>query len=106
LNRATVASLLSARTNDPSGSISAAIPINRIPPARVPGRTQLYRHFDADDRLLYVGISISAVIRLYEHRSSSWFYKIAKITIETFDTRQRAVEAERRAIVEERPSYN
>ena len=36
-------------------------------------QTCLYRHYDKDDKLLYVGISISAYTRLSQHKiNSKW----------------------------------
>lgn len=68
---------------------------------------QLYRHYDADDNLLYVGISLSALMRLMQHRDSSdWFLSISKVTIENFPTREKALEAETNAIVNEKPKHN
>lgn len=70
-------------------------------------KTALYRHFDENGDLLYVGISISAVQRLSQHRSSSpWFEQIAKVDIEWHPTREAALRAEREAIISERPRYN
>ncbi len=70
-------------------------------------RTALYRHWDIDGNLLYVGISLSAVHRLSQHkRASHWHDDIANMTIEWFDTRRAALEAERDAIRMERPRYN
>lgn len=70
-------------------------------------RTELYRHFDAADRLLYVGISLSTVARLSQHMlGSPWAGEIARITVERFATREEAALAELRAIVEERPLHN
>lgn len=67
----------------------------------------LYRHFDADDRLLYVGVSLSTVHRLGQHKDHShWFEKITKITIERFDSREESLDAETAAIQFERPLYN
>lgn len=69
--------------------------------------TQLYRHFDKDDVLLYVGISLSALVRLNQHRiTSDWFDQITTIRVETFSSRQEALKAERLAIQTERPFYN
>jgi hypothetical protein len=43
-------------------------------------KTSLYRHFDADGVLLYVGVSLWAVSRLTQHRHGSrWFHKIANV---------------------------
>lgn len=69
--------------------------------------TSLYRHFDEQGKLLYVGISLSAVYRLKQHGSRSrWVSKICKVAIERFPTRDEAKEAEIRAIQSERPIYN
>jgi hypothetical protein len=68
--------------------------------------TALYRHFDSDGRLLYVGISLSAIIRLAEHRASPWFDDIARVEIERHPTRKAALAAERKAIRDERPLHN
>ncbi len=70
-------------------------------------KTHLYRHFDAQGRLLYVGISLSAVKRLSQHgKESRWANQIANVTIETLPSREDALEAERQAIIAERPLYN
>ena len=70
-------------------------------------QTCLYRHFDAAGRLLYVGISLSAVARLSQHMDgSSWADEIKSMTIERFPTRQEAHEAERQAIRDENPAHN
>ena len=71
------------------------------------GRTQLYRHFDADGRLLYVGISLSVVSRLAQHRESAkWFSRISKVTVESYETREDALDAENNAIARENPIFN
>jgi hypothetical protein len=71
------------------------------------GPTQLYRHFDDEGRLLYVGISLSAITRLAQHRSAShWSRAIVRVEIEHFDTRREALMAEAKAIIEERPLHN
>lgn len=68
---------------------------------------QLYRHFDAAGDLLYVGISLSAIGRLAQHRASAdWFDQIAKVEIEQFETRDLALAAEAAAIDTERPRHN
>jgi len=72
-----------------------------------PTPTKLYRHFDAEGALLYVGVSLNAVVRLAQHKKQShWFDSIAKITIESFATRDEALEAETKAIQEEKPKHN
>ena len=67
----------------------------------------LYRHFDANGVLLYVGISINAVNRLSQHKDvSSWFNDISSVTIEKFNTREEVLEAEKIAIRKENPIHN
>jgi hypothetical protein len=71
------------------------------------GGTELYRYFDADWNLLYVGISFSSLVRLAQHRSTDvWFQRVTRIEIERFDRREEAEEAERKAIRRERPEFN
>lgn len=70
-------------------------------------RTALYRHYDANNELLYVGISLSAVNRLQGHkRSAEWYDDIAFMSVEYFSTRAEAEAAETKAIREERPRHN
>ena len=68
--------------------------------------TNLYRHFAADGTLLYVGISLSAVARLAQHRDSKWFDDIALVKISRFESREKALVAEEIAIKTERPVHN
>lgn len=69
--------------------------------------TNLYRHFDKDDVLLYVGISLSAVNRTAQHvHQSDWAKFIARIEIETYPSRDAALAAEREAILAEHPVFN
>jgi len=68
---------------------------------------QLYRHFDKNDKLLYIGISLSTVQRLGQHKHhSGWFKRIARVEIENYSTREEAVQAEREAIQKENPECN
>ena len=67
----------------------------------------LYRHFDHNGVLLYVGISLSTVQRLGQHRDHShWFDAIVRVEIESFETRAAALDAEREAIRAEHPLCN
>lgn len=68
--------------------------------------TQLYRHFDSDGQLLYVGISINALNRYKEHASTEWFPEVAKITVERYPNRKDAISAEVAAIKAEKPRFN
>jgi hypothetical protein len=65
--------------------------------------TQLYRHYDREGALLYVGISLSAVGRL---AVSDWFKDIVRIEIESFPNRRAAIIAESKAIATEHPKHN
>lgn len=70
-------------------------------------KTELYRHFDAAGRLLYVGISVNSPSRLCAHRrEAGWADQIVTITIERFPTRREALDAEIRAIQTEKPLHN
>lgn len=70
-------------------------------------KTDLYRHFDENGTLLYVGVSLSAMHRLGQHKEHShWYERIKNVTIEKFETRESALHAETMAIVHEKPEYN
>ena len=67
----------------------------------------LYRLFDADEKLLYVGISCMPSHRLNTHRRQRlWWDQVNRIDFVVFPDRQQAVEAERRAIAGEHPQHN
>jgi excisionase family DNA binding protein len=69
--------------------------------------THLYRHFDSDGALLYVGVSLNAVARLAGHETfSHWFDRIARVEIEHFPNREAALSAEKEAITTESPKCN
>jgi hypothetical protein len=69
--------------------------------------TQLYRHFDDSNKLMYVGISLNTFSRLSQHKDHShWFRNINRVTIEHFKTREEAMAAERTAIRAENPMFN
>ncbi len=70
-------------------------------------RTELYRHFNADGRLLYVGISVSSILRYMCHRLTSvWLNDVRSMTIEPFPDKGSAKIAELNAIRNEFPVYN
>lgn len=69
--------------------------------------TELYRHYNAKGRLLYVGISLATAARTAQHKASaSWWDEVAKITIQRFPDRDAALKAEQAAIKGEHPLYN
>jgi hypothetical protein len=72
--------------------------------------TALYRYFDADDALLYIGISNDPAFRgkahLYESRRDDWPQRAVRRVDEWHDSRPLALKAEEVAIKAERPLYN
>lgn len=70
--------------------------------------TALYRIYGEEpDDLLYVGISLSAIARLSQHKAEKpWAHLIRRVTVEHYETRQEAADAERKAIREEWPRFN
>lgn len=67
----------------------------------------LYRHFDANGSLLYIGVSLSTMHRLSEHQDHShWFKQISRVEIEHYGSRALALQAERVAIKAEKPKHN
>jgi len=70
-------------------------------------KQHLYRHFDEWGNLLYVGVSLSTIQRLSQHKHQShWFNSIHTITIQQFSSREEVLEAERIAIQKEEPQHN
>lgn len=70
-------------------------------------RTAVYRHYDADGRLLYIGCSCDPFSRFAVHRSvSSWAHDVANMSVEWFPDRETALCAEKAAILTEKPPHN
>lgn len=70
-------------------------------------RTALYRLFDADGRLLYVGITFDLRNRWADHsQGKSWWEAVVRREVEWHETRYSAEAAEGAAILAERPAYN
>lgn len=70
-------------------------------------RTSLYRYFDADGVLLYIGISMHPFGRWKQHKASEKETdRVATIKIEWFSNRTLAEVAERDAIRAEGPAWN
>lgn len=69
--------------------------------------TSVYRLFDAEGNLLYVGITNRGHHRLNQHAADKdWWQDVASATIEHHLNRQAAMAAETKAIREENPRYN
>lgn len=66
----------------------------------------VYRFFDNDGDLLYVGCTISPS-RIEHHRFiKAWWTQITNITVEHYSTRREALDAELTAIHAEFPRFN
>lgn len=71
------------------------------------GATTLYRLFDVEGELLYVGITSALGSRLSAHRRTQpWWDEVAETAVEAFDDRRSALAAEREAIETEGPRFN
>lgn len=69
--------------------------------------TTLYRFYDVDDRLLYVGIAMGVNARWAKHsKDKGWWTEVASARIEHLPSRDAALDAEWAAIRDERPIYN
>lgn len=67
----------------------------------------VYRCFDKDDRLLYVGCTGDWQRRLWQHRSNTPFWpEVVAVTFAGYPTRDEALQAESRAIDTESPIHN
>lgn len=67
----------------------------------------LYRLFDAEGGLLYVGQSNNPFKRCIDHMAyQSWFCDVRNMTLEPFESRSEALDAEFNAINNEEPKYN
>lgn len=75
---------------------------------RFAGRTSLYRAFDADGRLLYIGISMDWAKRWVGHglTSPALFQLTARLDVAWYETRADAASAEADLIREFKPPYN
>lgn len=67
----------------------------------------LYRFYGAGDILLYVGLTVDLPTRLNKHRSDKpWWTLVVRMTIEHHPDRISVEQAERHAIITERPLFN
>lgn len=77
------------------------------PTRTTPIPTSLYRIYADDGELLYIGISANIVRRFANHRQwRDWWWQASRIDLEHFNTAAAAEDAERRAILTERPTHN
>jgi predicted GIY-YIG superfamily endonuclease len=70
-------------------------------------QTWLYRLFDVQDRLLYVGITRDLHKRMAQHAGDKpWWHLVDRRTIRVYTRRELAADAETEAIRRERPLFN
>jgi predicted GIY-YIG superfamily endonuclease len=70
-------------------------------------RTAVYRLFDTEDDLLYIGVSDQFGARWHQHaKVQPWWRDVDHQTITWFDTRDEALATETAAIKAEQPLYN
>lgn len=70
-------------------------------------KPKLYRHYDSEGKLLYIGISTNITARIAAHRSNShWFDQVSIIKIENFSCLKELRFAEKKAVEQEEPFYN
>lgn len=67
----------------------------------------VYRLYDADRVLLYVGCTSNLIGRVQQHASyREWARDIATVTCEHYDTKQEALDREKNLIRSQDPAYN
>jgi hypothetical protein len=72
----------------------------------VPEHTALYRFYDAEGFLLYIGITSNLTRRNKEHAGDYWSHEVSSTTVAWFADEASAAEAETAAIRAEAPRYN
>ena len=66
----------------------------------------VYRFYDRNDVLLYVGCTAGFKPRRAAHKAKKWYSDVTRVEIKRFKTHREALDAERKAIWEEYPHYN
>lgn len=68
----------------------------------------MYRLYDANENLLYIGISWSAIVRFAQHKTEKpWIDEVRAVRIEVLDVSRAEIERlEAKAIGAENPRYN
>lgn len=70
-------------------------------------RTALYRLFDVNGTLIYLGIAYAPESRWYQHsREKKWWPNVAEKRVVWYETREQAEAAELLAIRTEHPQHN
>lgn len=72
-----------------------------------PGKSALYRLYDSAGVLLYLGISRYPNERFKQHAGDKpWWHHVARHEVVWLDSRDEALAAEAKAMVDEQPLYN
>lgn len=75
--------------------------------AQDPQTHALYRFYGAGGTLLYIGITNHLPRRLGQHHDEkAWWHGVSEVKVEHYPSREAVLEAERRAIIAEKPLYN
>lgn len=70
-------------------------------------KTWVYKHFDEEGTVLYVGVSNDPMMRTRSHeKEADWFDDVRSIDVKSYPTREDALEAEANEILSSRPLYN
>lgn len=89
---------------DPTAQIEVA---GLVPVRPASGHVALYRFYDADGTLLYVGICDEPMARWSKHASNKpWWPTVHRFRLVWLPSRREAEKAERDAIVSEKPLHN
>lgn len=79
--------------------------VDLILPENTP--TSVYKYFDRNNILIYVGITAARVTRQQQHNASkAWWPFVSHQEVEHFQSRDEARERERALIVKHRPPFN
>lgn len=78
----------------------------QLPTRPAPGHVALYRFFDADGALLYVGICDEPVKRWYSHADKWWWPQVERFHVLWLPSRNEALARETEAIRTEKPLHN
>lgn len=66
----------------------------------------LYRHYDRQGKLLYVGMTCDPSRRLEQYQRARWFSSLRAVSLEKCQSKEDALEREAKAIRLEHPRYN
>ncbi|WP_052432812.1 GIY-YIG nuclease family protein [Streptacidiphilus carbonis] len=66
----------------------------------------LYRFFDREGQVLYIGICLEPAKRWYSHADRSWWRNVTSYKVTWYPSRSEAALAEGKAIAAERPKHN